>query len=82
MEQRSVLSVGKTLLIPNPTKDPNKKVAVQSAPKKPSQTAVAPVVPAKKVVAAVPVVAKIRGTINNQTKISYGDYSLSLKIDK
>ncbi len=78
LEQRSILSVGKTLLLPNPTKDPNKKVIVKVPEKKPVAV-VKTVVPAVKKV--VPVAVQ-RNAPNTQKTISYGGYSLDLKVEK
>lgn len=76
MSRNSTLSVGKKLLLPNPTKDPTKKPAPQPAQiaKKPD-----PVVAPKKQTTPAPapkVVAKVQQTL------THGDYSLSLKINK
>jgi hypothetical protein len=74
MEKGSVLSVGRKLLLPNPTKDPNPKIAIKILEKKP--TAVPLITPPKKTV----VVKK--DAPNSQKVISYGGYSLDLKLDK
>ena len=74
MDRRGVLSVGKKLLLPNPTKDPNKKVVVVPIPEK------KPVVPALPIVAKPTVTKRNRDPVNQKT-ISYGGYSLDLKVD-
>ncbi len=76
MSNAARLSVGKTLLLPNPTKDPTKKtenvqIAQKPADKKtPTKTVAPPKTPTKKEPAKDPKV------------ITYGSYSLSLKVDK
>lgn len=79
MSRNSTLSVGKKLLLPNPTKDPTKKPAPKPvvATKKPASAAPkpAPRQPAPKA-------AAVKEAVRDQQNIAYGDYSLSLKINK
>lgn len=73
MQKGAVLSIGKSLLLPNPTKDPTKKIVAKPVEKKPT----VPVkTPAKK-----PSAPK-KDAPNTQTTISYGGYSLDLKVAK
>lgn len=76
MSNAARLSVGKTLLLPNPTKDPNKKtenvqIAQKPVDKKPVVKAPAP-----------PKVATKKEAVKDPKVITYGSYSLSLKVDK
>lgn len=76
MSNAARLSVGKTLLLPNPTKDPTKKIENVQLAQKPAdkktatKTVAPPKAPAKKEAAKDPKV------------ITYGSYSLSLKVEK
>jgi LysM repeat protein len=72
LEKGKLLTVGKQLLLPNPTKDPNKKVVVKAPEKKPA--------PVKKNTPK-PVVVK-KDAPNTQKTISYGGYSLDLMVEK
>ncbi|MBP6921052.1 LysM peptidoglycan-binding domain-containing protein [Candidatus Gracilibacteria bacterium] len=80
MSRNSKLSVGKQLLLPNPTKDPTKKPVPQVA------KAPAPVDnTAKKAAPAPAPVAKkalVVQTPKDPLNITYGGYSLSLKVSK
>lgn len=81
MNKGSTLSIGRKLLLPNPTKDPNKKSAQIAAktPVTPPKTATATKttpVPAPKTTVAKKAPAKDPQTI------TYGDYTLSLKVGK
>lgn len=83
MSRNTTLSVGKKLLLPNPTKDPTKKPAPQIA----KSTPVAPKnTPEKNGWNTSPKPAapqqKIIQTPKDQDNITYGDYSLSLKVNK
>lgn len=78
MERNSTLSVGKKLLLPNPTKDPTKRSTPEPAIKKP--TPVAPKPAANQPTKAPAVVSP--PVVRDQQNIAYGDYSLSLKINK
>ena len=77
MSRGSTLSVGKKLLLPNPTKDPTKKPVTQVA-KTPTTPKPAPANNnAKKPAAPAPKPAP-----RDQQVLTYGDYSLSLKVSK
>lgn len=77
MSRNTKLSVGKQILLPNPTKDPTKKPAPQVA-KTPTTPKPAPAANnAKKPAAPAPKPAP-----RDQQVITYGDYSLSLKVSK
>lgn len=75
MGRNSTLSVGKQILLPNPTKDPTKKPAPQVA-KTPATPKPAPANNTKKPAPAPKPASK------DQQVITYGDYSLSLKVNK
>lgn len=80
MNKGATLSIGRKLLLPNPTKDPTKKPAIAAA--KPTSTPTAkPAVAAAPKPAAKTAVAKKEPAKDPQT-ITYGDYTLSLKIGK
>jgi surface antigen/LysM repeat protein len=69
------LSIGRKLLVPNPTKDPNKKIPPKiAATPKPTNTVSAPK-PAKVNVAK-------KEPVKDQQTITYGGYTLSLKVSK
>lgn len=76
MSPRSTLTVGHKLLLPNPTKDPNKKPPVQ----------VATIQPVKKPVPTRTTTtiskAPVKVAVKDPPVITYGGYSLSLKINK
>lgn len=78
MTQNTTLSVGKQLLLPNPTKDPTKKSPTQLVNKSTSVT--------KKPVPSQTPVKKTPASTKNQSReqqnITYGDYSLALKVNK
>ncbi len=65
MQTGSVLSVGKTLLLPNPTKNPDKVVVKKPEPKKPA-------IPPRTVPASTKKVTPKKDTPNNTQPISYG----------
>lgn len=73
IDKKGILSVGKTLILPNTTKDPDTKIAVVPPVKKPTT----PTTPVKQT----PVVVKKKAPVDQKT-ISYGGYSLDLKVDK
>lgn len=75
MSRNAKLSVGRQILLPNPTKDPTKKPAPQVA-KTPTTPKPAPANNTKKPAPAPKPVSK------DQQVITYGDYSLSLKVNK
>lgn len=78
MSRKSTLSVGKKLLLPNPTKDPTKKPVTQVAKAPAPAAKKAPTNNTeKKAPAPVP-----RPAARDQQVITYGDYSLSLKLNK
>lgn len=74
MSTGSTLSIGRKLLLPNPTKDPTKKVAI--VPPVQNKPTTNPVV---KPVKPVTSVAK-KETQNIQKTLTYGGYSLDLKL--
>lgn len=79
MNKGATLSVGRKLLLPNPTKDPTKKpaiVAAQPAPASTNKPTAATPKPVPKAAVARKEPAK------DPQIIAYGDYSLSLKIGK
>ncbi|MCB9807463.1 LysM peptidoglycan-binding domain-containing protein [Candidatus Peribacteria bacterium] len=87
MSRNSTLSVGRQLLLPNPTKDPTKKVATQpTAPSPAAKTATK--TPVATATSAQPVAKKpaekpvVIQTPKDPQNITYGDYSLSLKVSK
>ncbi len=77
MNEGAVLSVGKTLLLPNPTKDPTKKIVTKptTPAKKPTQNT--PQKPAPK-----PASQPKKDAPNTIKTISYGGYALDLKVEK
>jgi LysM repeat protein len=83
MSRNATLSVGRKILLPNPTKDPTKKPAPQIAKSTPAspQTPVAKNAPNTATKQAVPQ-QKVIQTPKDQQNITYGDYSLSLKVNK
>ena len=80
MNKGATLSIGRKLLLPNPTKDPTKKPAIAAAKPATTMPAAKPTVAASKP-AAKTAVAKKEPAKDPQT-ITYGDYTLSLKIGK
>lgn len=80
MNKGATLSIGRKLLLPNPTKDPAKKPAIAAAKPATTMPAAKPTVAASKP-AAKTAVAKKEPAKDPQT-ITYGDYTLSLKIGK
>lgn len=77
MSNAARLSVGKTLLLPNPTKDPNKKTENVQIAQKPVDKK-----PVVKAPANPPKVAAKKEAAKDPKVITYGSYSLSLKVDK
>lgn len=77
MSPKSTLTVGNKLLLPNPTKDPTKKPPVQVAT---TQSEKKPV-PAKNTPAPTLKTA-VKVAVKDPPVITYGGYSLSLKINK
>ncbi len=79
MNKGATLSIGRKLLLPNPTKDPTKKPVI-AATKPVTTTTTKPATTSPKPVAKA-TVAKKEPAKDPQT-ITYGDYTLSLKIGK
>lgn len=80
MNKGATLSIGRKLLLPNPTKDPTKKPAIAAAPKPAQAPTVKPANSPQQPVAKAPVVKKTPA--KDPQTITYGDYTLSLKIGK
>lgn len=80
MNKGATLSIGRKLLLPNPTKDPTKKPVIAAAPKPAQAPTVKPANAPQQPVAKVPVVKKTPA--KDPQTITYGDYTLSLKIGK
>lgn len=81
MSRNTRLSVGKQILLPNPTKDPTKKPAPQVAKTTPAakpapaqNNAPKPAAPALK--------PAPKPVVRDQLNLTYGDYSLGLKVSK
>ncbi len=88
MAKGSRLSIGKKLLLPNPTKAPNKvapaKIATTSPTKPPQNpTTTKPVQPAPVKTTAVGLKVAVKKEVATDPQvITYGDYTLSLKVTK
>lgn len=80
MNKGGTLSVGRKLLLPNPTKDPTKKPAIAALPKPAPTPSVKPANTAIQAAVKAPVVKKVPA--KDPQTISYGDYALSLKVSK
>ncbi len=76
MSSGKVLSVGRKLLLPNPTKDPTKKIVVAPPVQPVNKPVNTPVKTTPKTTTANPK----KNSPNVQKTISYGDYSLDLKV--
>lgn len=81
MSRNTKLSVGKQILLPNPTKDPTKKPAPQVAKTAPAVKQAPAANPAKKP-AAPALKPAPKPVVRDQQNITYGDYSLGLKVSK
>ena len=82
MSRKSTLSVGKKLLLPNPTKDPTKKPVTQVAKAPAPAAKKAPTNNTEKKAPAPAPAPAPRPAARDQQVITYGDYSLSLKLNK
>lgn len=78
MTSGATLRVGRSLLLPHPTKDPAKKIVAQPTPKAPEKKTVA-----QKITTPAPAkVTPKKEVVNTQQTISYGGYTLDLKVTK
>ena len=76
LSNASKLHIGQKLLLPNPTKDPNPKkpdikapvIAVKPSPVPPKPSSKAP--------------QPVKSTANSLKTITYGSYTLNLKVDR
>lgn len=80
MNKGSTLSIGRKLLLPNPTKDPTKKPAIATTAKPASPSPAAPKPAAT--TAPKPAAAKAPVAKKDPQTITYWDYTLSLKVGK
>lgn len=78
MSPRSTLTVGNKLLLPNPTKDPAKKPVQVAATKQPEKKPA----PAKNNTPAPVLKTAVKVAVKDPPVITYGGYSLSLKVNK